>query len=744
MNSNLIQIRLIALGAIFTMGSLLTANANQPISPMLSSDSKNGEVNEILPDEEPPQITAPSDMVVDLSEGLCTANISDLGTPQTSDNVGVVDVYNDAPAEFPLGSTEVTWTAVDAEGNESTAVQGIKVMDKIAPEVMQPEAVIFSSDNDACHASGKVLAEPTATDNCSIASFTHDAPVVFPLGETTVNWIFEDQAGNQTKVEQLVIVEDRVHPQINAPENIKREADSQLCGIEEVQLGAPEVFDNCSIEAVINDAPDFFPLGQTIVTWTVIDAAGNQRSASQAVLVEDEKAPIPEVDELPAIQVDCSVSIEDFPTALDNCSQEIVATTESQVEFEEQGTYEIIWNYEDEFGNRSEQVQQVIVDDNSAPEVMSMPENMEACEGTIVAYAFPEADDCSGVSIERKSGFASGTIFPVGVTQVSFKFTDGFQNEQEQGFTVTVHPRPEFEVSTTLASCSMADGNAELDIAEAAEPFTLDWEENDPQALAAGEYQVTLEDANGCRVSREFEILNPENPTAEVTTTPVTCFGVPNGTAEISVAGGTPEYTIDWAGADPEQLENGDYTVIVVDAANCRTTESFTIQEPEEILIDGEVTNAQGGMANGAIDISIIGGVPGFAYSWDNGEQTEDLTGLAPGEYNITVTDENDCSKTKLYVVDNATGVHENSNGEFNLFPNPTSGEVNINLSGVSKSATLRIIDLTGKVIKLIDLSKVENSGFAIDLSDLAEGIYLLKLTDGEQSTVKRIVKRNK
>ncbi|MFZ6052533.1 HYR domain-containing protein [Halocola ammonii] len=724
--------------AIFTTGSILSAGATG------LKNSYESNATPVVTDEEPPEITPPADIQIELGEGQCSIVIDDLGIPVTSDNVGVVNVFNDAPAEFPVGGTEVTWTAVDEAGNETTAVQGIKVVDNIHPQVEQPEVKIFSSDNDACSASDKVLAPPNATDNCTIASITNDAPSVFPLGETIVTWTVEDNEGNQTKAEQLVIVEDQVAPQIFAPQNIERSTSSEMCGAEVQELGEPSVSDNCTIESVENDAPQFFSRGENIVTWTVTDAAGNTATAQQQVMIIDTKAPVPAQEELPAIQSDCGFTIEEMPIALDNCGGEIQATTESNLTFEEQGNYEVIWNYEDAAGNRSQQVQEVIVQDMAAPEVVSMPEDIEACEGTIVAFDMPVAVDCSGVTVEQKSGPATGSVFPLGETEVVFKFTDGFENIREEGFTVTVHPRPQFEVNTSMASCNLSDGVAELDIALAAEPFELDWEGNDPQALPAGDYQVRLEDANGCYVIRDFSIENPESPSAEISTNPATCFGMPDGSAELEITGGTPEYTVDWEGHNPEALENGDYSVSVVDAANCRTTVEFTIEEPEEVLIDGTVTDAQGGMSNGAIDISVIGGVPGYSFSWDNGEQTEDLTGLAPGQYNVTVTDENDCSKTKLYVVDNTVGIEENEETNFSLYPNPTTGEVNISMTGDSKNATLKVVDLTGKVIEFIDLTEVDRSNFKFDISEYAEGIYLIKLNDGEKSTVKRIVKRNR
>ena len=86
-------------------------------------------------DVESPTIVAPPPVVIWLPEPAVTAANVDLGTPASQDNVGVTLVGKNAPATFPLGVTDVTWTAQDAAGHTATAVQRVDVRQGVAGPV---------------------------------------------------------------------------------------------------------------------------------------------------------------------------------------------------------------------------------------------------------------------------------------------------------------------------------------------------------------------------------------------------------------------------------------------------------------------------------------------------------------------------------------------------------------------------------------------------------------------------------
>ncbi len=250
-------------------GNANTATATQVITV----------VDDILP-----TITAPGPIVVS-ADANCEASGVLLGTAITFDNCGVLPSTNDAPTTFPIGTTLVTWTVSDNSGNTASATQLVTVIDDLAPIVAAPADVLVNT-NFGCEAIGVVLGSPTVNDNCSVSTITNDAPFIYPLGNTTVNWTVEDLAGNTTIVSQLVVVEDNEAPSITPPSDLEVVANSG-CDATGVNLGTPLTGDNCGVATVVNDAPAVFPSGATSVTWTVTDNSGNQFTAQQVVTVLD-------------------------------------------------------------------------------------------------------------------------------------------------------------------------------------------------------------------------------------------------------------------------------------------------------------------------------------------------------------------------------------------------------------------------------------------------------------------------
>ena len=146
--------------------------------------------------------------------------------------------------------------------------------------------------NSGCSVSGLNLGVPAAADNCGIGGIANNAPSSFPLGTTIVNWTANDINGNSSSIQQVVIVADSSKPVIVPPAAITV-ATNDGCGASGINLSMPVVSDNCGVIASINNnAPAVFPLGTTIVTWTVADTSGNTSTATQSVTVIDTLKPV--------------------------------------------------------------------------------------------------------------------------------------------------------------------------------------------------------------------------------------------------------------------------------------------------------------------------------------------------------------------------------------------------------------------------------------------------------------------
>ncbi|MBK6281837.1 MAG: HYR domain-containing protein [Draconibacterium sp.] len=170
----------------------------------------------VEPDEEEPVITCPADFTgVLIDNGSCQATL-ELIPPTATDNCsafGAITFTNNAPAQFPVGTTIVIWTATDICGNSSTCSQSITVLDNDEAPVItncpeDAEDVIIGA---GCSMITGEITEPTITDNCPNPVLHYDivypdgslvsgigsvSNMAFPVGVSTVTYIAVDDAGN--------------------------------------------------------------------------------------------------------------------------------------------------------------------------------------------------------------------------------------------------------------------------------------------------------------------------------------------------------------------------------------------------------------------------------------------------------------------------------------------------------------------------------------------------------------------
>ena len=205
-------------------------------------------------------------------------------------------------------------------------------------------------------------------------------------------------------------------------------------------------------------------------------------------------------------------------------------------------------------------------------------------------------------------------------------------------------------------------GNVIIDEAGGVPPYSFAWSNGgiaqDILNVPAGNYTVTVTDTNGCQSNISQTLVNPTQLVISVTGTDVTCHGAADGTATVSPSGGTPGYTFQWSGGQGTStingLSGGLFFVLVSDNNGCKESGSVQINEPAPLEDSSVVTGvACFSDSNGTITNSISGGTFPYSYSWSNGATTQNLSGLAGGQYCLTVTDANACSLTACYTIVN-------------------------------------------------------------------------------------------
>ncbi|MCX6304741.1 MAG: T9SS type A sorting domain-containing protein [Bacteroidetes bacterium] len=211
-------------------------------------------------------------------------------------------------------------------------------------------------------------------------------------------------------------------------------------------------------------------------------------------------------------------------------------------------------------------------------------------------------------------------------------------------------------------TCNGADNGALfITVSGGTSPYGYIWSnglttEDLPCCITAGCYTVTVTDANGCQATGSWCVTEPPAITLTGVPTPVLCYGNSNGSIDITVIGGTPDYTYLWSNAETTEditgLVAGTYTVTATDANGCPKVGSWTVTTPTELFITGISSDVLcNGGSTGAINITVTGGTTAYGYQWSNGFSTEDISDLTAGVYTVTVTDANGCPKSESWMI---------------------------------------------------------------------------------------------
>ncbi len=207
-------------------------------------------------------------------------------------------------------------------------------------------------------------------------------------------------------------------------------------------------------------------------------------------------------------------------------------------------------------------------------------------------------------------------------------------------------------------------GGVNITVTGGVGPYTYSWSNGatteDLSGVPAGSYTVTVTDANGATYTNTYVVNQPAALLVSGVVTHVGIFGQSTGAVNATVTGGVGPYTYSWSnGATTEDIANvpaGTYVITVTDANGAIAKDTFIVNQPAALAITGTVTNVTtNGGSNGAVNITVTGGVGPYTYAWSNGATTEDLSGVPAGSYTVTVTDANGATKTANYTVTQPT-----------------------------------------------------------------------------------------
>ena len=444
---------------------------------------------------------------------------------------------------FPVGSTVVTYTALDIHGNSSSEAFTVTVNDEEDPVVLDtPMDMTLSNDAGDCGALVN-WAAPSAGDNCGVQSLTssHTSGDFFDVGTTEVTLEATDIHGNSASTSFLVTITDDEDPSIaGMPADMSITAEAGLCSAA-ATWAAPTSSDNCEIADLTSThlSGDSFAVGTTEVIYSTTDIHGNGVSASFLVTVTDDQAP-----SFDSLTGDISVSNEtglcssqvtwSDPVVSDNCEVAAVTTTIESGSVFAVGTTEVLYTLTDIHGNMTTQSFQVTVTDDEYPLIHDVPADISIssdaglCGASVCWVSATTTDNCDVANLVETH--TPGEFFPVGTTPVTYASTDLAGNRTLASFDVTVIDTEDpqinglsnMTVSNDTGTCGAAVTWTAPDVTDncAITSFQIDHASGDIFPVGVTTVSATAIDENGNSTTVSFDVTVQDDENPQVLGTP--------------------------------------------------------------------------------------------------------------------------------------------------------------------------------------------------------------------------------
>jgi gliding motility-associated-like protein len=293
---------------------------------------------------------------------------------------------------------------------------------------------------------------------------------------------------------------------------------------------------------------------------------------------------------------------------------------------------------------------------NSANDGRAWADIVSGDKGFPFSYIFEDNDHNIITPVNDTLNSLQPGIYYVSVTE------QGGENRTASSSIVISQPDSiDLTLSTNPLLCfGNSDGSIGLNIDGGTPAFTFNWSNGSSTqsitTLTAGWYIVTVTDAHSCFAIDSAEITQPDSLEIIITVEhAISCFNDKDGSLKASAYGGIDPKSYIWddPGLQTEQIATnlgaGIYTVTATDQNGCTNTHSYNLTDPAILsLAETHIDASCSGENDGIINLIPTGGTPvfgvGYYYDWSNGQISQDISGLSPDIYSVTVTDANNCS----------------------------------------------------------------------------------------------------
>ncbi|NRB63736.1 MAG: hypothetical protein HRU40_12055, partial [Saprospiraceae bacterium] len=297
------------------------------------------------------------------------------------------------------------------------------------------------------------------------------------------------------------------------------------------------------------------------------------------------------------------------------------------------------------------------------------------------------------------------------------------------------------DTSILVPNCrGESTGSIRIQLAGGTPPYQYMWSTGSTSQnllnVPAGTYQLQVTDSDTCRTQFSGLFIN-EPPTFISVTDSLnnpSCPGNSDGLITTAITGGVPPYALTWdrngevISIDTNQisgLEEGVYTLQVIDDNQCRKQFGFQLFDPDTLNLDFIINAPSPDQSDGRITAVVRGGTPEYNYNWSTGDTLSVLDSLSSGRYTLTVTDKNGCtiSQDVQLVI---THIQDQLQvRRVAIFPNPFRDLIQIDLSLYRMQAIdLQLYDMRGGLIYQEARSQAPQHQMIWDMSRVPTGSY--------------------
>ena len=300
------------------------------------------------------------------------------------------------------------------------------------------------------------------------------------------------------------------------------------------------------------------------------------------------------------------------------------------------------------------------------------------------------------------------------------------------------------EITKGLASCGYANGWMANTSSGGTTPYQYLWNTGAQTAVIAGllggAYQLTVTDQNGCQQIDSLYLVNQDGPLLKATSNDISCHGADNGQIDLDIESYGAISEIIWSnGARTEDLQNlaaGNYAVTVIDENHCSNSEQIIIKEPQELYAKGQVEKVGN---TGAISLEVSGGTQPYFYSWSTGTKAAAVQDLPPGDYIVTITDENQCTMKKVFKL---LPVQRPMADNLQVYPVPTTTDVSLKFDlAKTESIKIEVLDELGRLLIGMPEVPVLHDLITLDLDAVPGGVYYIRIYLAGEVLVKKVIK---